>query len=152
MRYYHFLWKIWTSILLEITTTITNLMTLIVTCDAIVFNKMIRIMDFILMLKDMLCFGFRGMILRRMKDLAWADILATVWRKGRLNHGHCECKQCFWKFCHDCCPTVVFVWMWNRRSSSYLLLLIDMIVWKLWTLVHLLVFHLECKIEELFLA
>ena len=31
-----------------------------------------------------------------------ADILATVWLKGRLNHGYRECKQCFCKIRSDC--------------------------------------------------
>ena len=37
-----------------------------------------RFKDFIPMLKDMLCPGLRGMTLGMMRDLASADILATV--------------------------------------------------------------------------
>ena len=39
-------------------------------------------------------------------------------------------------------------WMWNVRSS-YLLLLKDLIMWKLWALAQLLVFYLEFDVELL---
>ena len=87
----------------------------------------------------------RGMTVGRMRDLALADTLATLRWQRRLNHCHCECELCTWKIL---LWALFKSWMWNVRNS-YLLLLNDLIMWKLWALAHLFVFYLEFDVELL---
>ena len=81
----------------------------------------------------------------RMRDLALADILAVVWcKKGNWITATLSVGNVFEKFVVILCKC----WMWNVRSS-YLLLLKDLIMWKLWALAQLFVFYLEFDVELL---
>ena len=138
------LWRICISILLEI------IMRLATRWMYISF----RFRDFISLLKDVVCPGLVGITLRMMKGLALVENLASVWLKGRLNHGQYECKQCCLKnllYC-VCCPEKLYkpeCEMWGAPLSFS----VDWFdKFGLWTMVHCVRFYWEFEYEELLLA